>query len=128
MVQTFLFQNILSHSLFYFSFLVLSMPQVIEQSLFLLTKKSERIDRSNWSSVKFTFKILERRSVKVPKFGTSIRIDVKITTFRHALSINCVIALCARDVFYDDCPSYICLEFSRLEIFMLAARSRMFGM
>ncbi len=41
--------------------------------------------RSVWPSVKFQFQNLERRSVKDPKFGTSIRIDVKIPTFLHAL-------------------------------------------
>ncbi len=48
----------------------------------------ERIDRSGWRSVKFSFQNLERRSVKVPKFGTAIRNGVKITTFHHALPIT----------------------------------------
>ncbi len=48
-------------------------------------EEEERIDGSKLGSVKFQFKNLERRSVIVPKFGTSIRIDVKITMFRHAL-------------------------------------------
>ena len=48
----------------------------------------ERIDRSDWWFVKFSLQNLERRSVKVPKFGTTIRNDVKITTFRHALPVG----------------------------------------
>ncbi len=44
------------------------------------------VDRRSVSSpVKFQFQNLERRSVQVPKFGTSIRIGVKITSIRHAL-------------------------------------------
>ncbi len=46
---------------------------------------TERIDRSGWRFVKFQFQNMERRSVKVPKFGTSIRNGVKKTAFHHAL-------------------------------------------
>ena len=52
----------------------------------VVRREGERIDRSKLASVKFQFQNLERRSVKVPKFGTTIRIDVKITAFRHALA------------------------------------------
>ena len=48
----------------------------------------ERIDRSRWRFVKFSFQNLKRQSVKVPKFGTWIRNGVKITTFRPALAVE----------------------------------------
>ena len=71
------------------NYLLLSFPQL------------ERIDRSGWRFVKFSFHNLERRSDKVPKFGTSIRNGVKITTFRHALILLCFCFCCC-------CCCYCC--------------------